>query len=83
MNGAREALRQLLRPGPFCDSALELCMPREGETLVDATWRALEALVGVTLLIRVADFRPTLERPQDGAAFHLRDPAPTGSHERP
>ncbi len=29
----------------------------------------LEALVGVTLLIRVADFRPTLERMRDGVVF--------------
>ncbi len=31
----------------------------------------LEAVVGVTLLIRVADFRPTLERMRDGVAFLL------------
>ena len=31
----------------------------------------LEALVGVTLLTRVADFRPTLERTRDGVAFLL------------
>lgn len=31
----------------------------------------LEAVVGVTLLIRVADFRPNLERMRDGVAFLL------------
>jgi len=31
----------------------------------------LEAVVGVTLLVRVADFRPNLERLRDGAAFLL------------
>ena len=31
----------------------------------------LEALVSVTLLIRVADFRPTLERMRDGVSFLL------------
>ena len=46
LGGVREALRQLLWRGPFRDPALELCMPRAGETLVDAAWRALEGLVG-------------------------------------
>jgi signal transduction histidine kinase len=31
----------------------------------------LEAVVGVTLLVRVADFRPNMERVRDGAAFLL------------
>jgi len=34
-----------------------------------AIGNTLEAVVGVTLLVRVADFRPTLERPRDGASF--------------
>lgn len=34
-----------------------------------AIGNALEALVGVTLLVRVADFRPNMERPRDGVAF--------------
>lgn len=36
-----------------------------------AIGNSLESVVGVTLLIRVADFRPTLERMQDGIAFLL------------
>jgi len=36
-----------------------------------AIGNTLEAVVGVTLLIRVAEFRPTLERPRDGAFFLL------------
>jgi len=34
-----------------------------------AIGNTLEAVVGVALLVRVADFRPTLERPRDGASF--------------
>jgi signal transduction histidine kinase len=36
-----------------------------------AIGNTLEAVVGVTLLVRVADFRPTLERMRDGVAFVL------------
>jgi signal transduction histidine kinase len=36
-----------------------------------AIGNSLESVVGVTLLIRVADFRPTLERVHDGVAFLL------------
>lgn len=36
-----------------------------------AIGHTLEAVVGVTLLIRVVDFRPTLERMRDGVAFLL------------
>jgi signal transduction histidine kinase len=40
-------------------------------SLVGAVGNTLEALVGATLLVRVADFRPTLERLRDGVAFLL------------
>jgi signal transduction histidine kinase len=36
-----------------------------------AIGNSLEALVGATLLVRVADFRATWDRPRDGAAFLL------------
>jgi len=62
-----------LWPGIFIGTILiNLDLPSSGVPSVGiAIGNTLEALVSVTLLLRLADFRPTLERMRDGVAFLL------------
>jgi signal transduction histidine kinase len=65
---------QRLWPGVFLGALLvNLGTPSASvaSALVIAVGNTLEAVVGVALLIHVADFRPSLERVRDGAAFFL------------
>jgi len=61
-----------LWPGIFVGSLLVNLELPSGSWLVQlgiAIGNTLESLVGATLLVRVADFRPNLERVRDGASF--------------
>ena len=62
-----------LWPGIFIGTILiTLVLPSSGLLPVGiAIGNTLEALIGVTLLLRLVGFRPTLERMRDGVAFLL------------
>jgi signal transduction histidine kinase len=63
-----------LWPGIFIGSMLVgLANPLTSSvsSLAISTGNVLESVVGATLLLRVADFRPSLERMRDGVAFLL------------
>ena len=63
-----------LWPGIFIGTLL-VSLGNPSATLLPAlgiaTGNVLESVVGTTLLIRIADFRPSLERMRDGIAFLL------------
>lgn len=62
-----------LWPGVFLGAlGVNASLPVDGITATGMSVAStLEALLAATLLLRVADFRPTLERPRDGLAFIL------------